>query len=216
MGGGTLLDAGPLSVVIKAGSGAGKAKSFSKKYKNLPGDGAIVSFSVLFEPGYEWSCRGKVGGISVGPGKSSGCNYSTNGASLRLMWESKKIAPTPFAYVYIPQGSAGQQPEGLRKPPRCGQGLFKNEFQGKLTTGQWFRCQLGIKLNSPGQPNGQLLFAFGREGQALVTKTVNGVLWRKGNEKIEGLTWNVFHGGGCAATKTSSMKIRDVRVAPWR
>lgn len=209
-GPGTLLDQGVMAS-IKAGTGAGKSKSFQKRYHGLPAQGAIVSFEVMFSPGFEWSCRGKVGGINIGPGTSSGCNYSTNGASLRLMWEAKRIPPTPFAYVYVPQGSASRQPPGLRNPPKCGQGLFQDEFKGMLTTGAWFRVQLGVLLNSAGgRPDGRLLFSVNGR-----TKVLDGVVWRLGNEKIESLTWNVFHGGGCAATKQSSLQIRDVRVSPW-
>lgn len=202
-----LVDAGPLNVSIKPGSGAGKAKNFEKLYTNIPKDGAIMSFEIMFAPGFEWACRGKVGGFHIGPGSSSGCRYSRNGASHRLMWEGQG---TPFAYVYVPSGSMPQQPAGLNKKVNCGANLFQSDYKGLFKPGKWHTVELGVKLNAPGKPNGQLFFSVDGAG-----KLVDGVLWRYGNERIENFGWNVFHGGGCSASKASSLQIRNVRMKPW-
>ena len=225
-GGGTALERGPVKIPIKRGSGAGSFKNKpSPKYANIPKTGAIVTFEVMFDPGYEWGCKGKVGGLSVGTGKSSGCNYSEDGASLRMMWDGDQgDVATPYAYVYVPTGTARKQPPGLQDPPRCGQDLYKfdPDFKGKMRSGVWYTISLGVKLNTQGERtgpgvedyrlhyDGQLLFSF--EGKE---KILNGVCWRKTGETIQQLHFNVFHGGPCKAQEDSSMQIRNVSVRPW-
>lgn len=53
-----------------------------------------------------------------------------SGASLRLMWEAENTGgrPTPFAYVYLPSGTKGQQPGALQDTERCGQNVFQGAF----------------------------------------------------------------------------------------
>jgi hypothetical protein len=211
-----LLERGPVKILTRKGYGAGNQdkNKTSPKYTNIPSDAAIVTFDVMFDPGFEWGCKGKVGGLSIGPGKSSGCEYSANGASLRMMWYGRQgSVATPYAYVYVPTGTAQGQPVGLQDAnARCGQDLFREDkdFMGKMSTGVWYTMQLGVKLNTPGQYNGELYFAFQDK-----VKKLGGVMWRKKNETIKQLHFNVFHGGPCLAEQNSSMQIRNVSVRPW-
>lgn len=200
-----------LNVAIRAGTGAGGGKSFGKSYGGRPFPAAnalVVSFDIFFAPGFEWGCRGKVGGLYVGTGSASGCNYSTNGASHRLMWEGDG---TPFAYVYIPQGTAGRQPRELASPSSCGQGVFKKDFARMFTTGKWFHVELGIKLNAPGAADGQLMLSV--DGKS---RTLGGVVWRTSNLPITSFRFNVFHGGPCKATKNSAMQLANVKAHAWK
>ncbi|PSC75454.1 dof-like transcription factor isoform A [Micractinium conductrix] len=58
------LDDGPGAIQIRAGTGAHSTKSWYKNY-NMPSEGAMVFFQVRFDDGFEWSCRGKVAGLTV-------------------------------------------------------------------------------------------------------------------------------------------------------
>ena len=211
-GAGALIDtlqSGSISVNIRPGQGAGKGHALNKRFSssNLP-DAVIVVFQINFGSGFEWGCRGKIGGIKIGPGQSSGCRYSSNGASNRLMWDAGGGA---YAYVYIPQGSEGQQPSQLSDPPRCGQSVWKEEFAGVFKPGQWHTVRLGVKLNTPGSANGKLL--FGVDG---TVKTLSGVVWRtQSGVDIDSFGLGIFHGGPCSATENSSLQIRNIKVHQW-
>lgn len=203
----TLLE-GTLQANIKPGQGAGKGHALDKKFRTALPDAVIAVFQVNFASGFEWGCKGKIGGLKVGPGTSSGCNYSSNGASNRLMWNAGGGA---YSYVYIPQGSEGRQPKELSSPPNCGQDVWKEDFAGVFKTGTWHTIRLGIKLNTPGSADGKLL--FGVDG---TVKTLSGVVWRLDSGiKIEGFDVAVFHGGPCSANESSSVQIRNIKVYKW-
>lgn len=205
---------GTLPITIRAGNGTGSGNhALNKKYGGAPfpvgGDGGILSFEIQFAPGFEWGCRGKIGGLHVGTGKASGGNFSDNGASARAMWDANGGS---YCYVYIPAGTAGQQPEEVR-PERDGVGgiVFQPDFRRIFQAGKWHRIDIGVKLNAVGKNDGRLLYAV--DGK---TRTVNNVIWRKSNLPIEYFSVGVFHGGGCSATRTSNMAIRNVRMYEWK
>ena len=207
------LERGPLNVSIRPGSGAGAAKSFSKSYTGRPfphrdASGLIVSFDILFNDGFEWSCRGKVGGLFVGTGSASGGSYSRDGASHRLMWEGNGDA---FSYVYVPQGSHARQPAALGRVSQYGQGVFEQDFRGALAAGRWHRVELGVRLNGAGRADGALLLSV--DGK---TRVLEGVMWRLGDQDIRAFHLNVFHGGGCTATRTSSLVLKNIEAREWR
>lgn len=173
-----VLEQGPLDIHIRGGAGAGTGMAnFSKNYTGRPfpyRGNMVLAFDILFHPGFEWSCRGKVGGLYVGTGTASGGNYSPDAASHRLMWEG---AGTPFSYVYVPQGSHAQQPPQLGRVSRYGQAVFQQDFQGALRTGTWHRVELGVRLNTVGRADGALL--LGVDGK---TRVLEGVVWRLGTD----------------------------------
>lgn len=199
-----------LTVNIRPGMGAGAQHALSKKYGApfpLRADGCVVRFEIKFGPPFEFGCKGKVGGIHVGPGASSGGDYSPNGASHRLMWDKGGGA---FSYVYIPSGSAGRQPPGLRNPGNYGQNVFRRDFAGVFRVGQWYIVEIGVKLNTVGRNDGALMLSIaGRRRQ------LNGVVWRLTNLPIQFFSFNIFHGGPCKATQNSTMNIRNVNVFRW-
>ena len=216
------------SFVIRKGMGADKGHAFSASFRGRPfpfTTSAKATFQVKFGPKFEWGCRGKIGGLFVGPGTASGGKYSTNGASLRLMWDGKRKKGKgsdggAYAYVYVPKGSRRLQPSPLNRAPKSkmGNDVFKGLFNGVLARDlgkAWHTVELGIKLNTfkGNKPNadGVLYLSINGEG-----KTLNGIVWRlKPNLAIDRFEFRVFHGGGCDAERKSTMTLRELRVAKW-
>lgn len=203
-----------LTVRHRAGTGPGR-HAFHKEFKNDPFPlkrGAVVRFDVRFDRGFEWGCRGKVGGLFVGPGSADGGEHSKNGASLRLMWDAGGGA---YAYVYMPRGSEPLQPAPLDQRSRKGTSVFKDAFKRALVGTGWHTVQLGIKLNTVGkhEPNadGELLFSIDDKQRVL-----RNVVWRlRDNLAIEQFALSLFHGGPCRATRTSTSAVRNARVFSW-
>lgn len=203
-----VLEPGPMQVPIRPNSGAGSGVASSAKIYPLRRKGGIVAaFDIFFQPGFEWSCRGKVGGLFVGTGAASGGRYSTDGASHRLMWEGNGDA---FSYVYVPLNSYDRQPPALRRVRSYGQGVFEDDFRGALKTGVWHHVELGVRLNSVGRSDGALLLSV--DGK---TRVLEGVMWRYQDLDIQGFHINVFHGGGCLATRNSSLTLKNIETREW-
>lgn len=202
-----------LNGAILPGTGAGKGKSFAKGYRGspFPLQACVLAFDVLFEPDFEWACRGKVGGLFVGTGSASGGNYSRDGASLRFMWEGASTPVVPFAYAYVPEGSQDQQPPPLSKQPEFGAALFQKEFGRILRPGQWYHIELGIKLNTLGKSDGVLYMAV--DGKSYKQ---TGVVWRLVDVGITKAEINSFVGGGCQSTRKSGMQLRNMAVHTWK
>lgn len=207
---GQLLLEHHLNVNVRAGTGSGRQHAFDKNYRGRPfpmRDGCIARFQINFAPGFEWGCRGKIGGIHIGPGYASGCRFSDNGASHRLMWDA---GGGGYAYVYLPLGTFGGQPGPLKTKKNCGMDVWKQEFRGVFQPGKWHTVELGVKLNTPGRYDGTIMMAIDGRRYSL-----NGVMWRKGNETIDSFGVGVFHGGPCSATRNSSLQIQNITVQPW-
>lgn len=199
-----------LTVNIRPGMGNAVQHALNKTYRApfpLAATGCVVRFEIKFGPPFEWGCRGKVGGIHIGPGAASGGRYSSNGASHRLMWDRGGGA---YAYVYIPSGSAGRQPAPLRNPGTNGQLVFQRDFAGVFRVGQWYVVELGVRLNTVGANDGVLMLSINGKRRIL-----NGVVWRLSNLPIQSFSFGVFHGGPCKATQNSIMNMRNVSVYRW-
>lgn len=194
-----------------------------------PNQSVVARFQVKFDTGFEWGCRGKVGGLFVGTGDASGGHSSEHGASARLMWDGP--TRTGYAYVYVPEGSRHMQPQELRVPPPSSDGketgnhVWRNDpfLVGKFADHNWHDVALGIKLNSftKGANNRDGALWLQIDG---ATKLLPGVVWRKrpgiGISKFQ---VRVFHGGpegppkkgGCDSTKTSTLRVRNVQLWSW-
>lgn len=200
-----------MRIVIEKGMGAGNPKPGGRTFKGAPfpisSGGVVVSFEIMFDAGYEWSCGGKIGGLFVGTGSASGCDYSTNGASNRINFGRNGGMKS---YVYIPEGSAGKQPSELSSPPNCGQKVFEDDFANSFTPGKWYTVHCGIRLNTVGKSDGKLLVGLNDK-----VRVLNGVLWRLSNLPITRFSFNPFHGGGCLASRQSSLNLRNVRAYRW-
>lgn len=198
-------------VVIQRGMGAGRPKPGGKTFKGRPfpvtNGGVVIAFEIMFANGYEWSCGGKIGGLFVGTGSASGCNYSSTGASNRINFGRNG---SMSSYVYVPQGSQGRQPRQLSGTPRCGQKVFANDFQNVFATGRWYTVYCGIKLNTVGSNNGRLMVGLNDK-----IRVLNNVVWRTSNQPITRFSFNPFHGGGCSASRQSIMNLRNVKVYRW-
>ena len=203
-----------IKVRLKAGTGPGR-HAFHKEFKGDPFPlkrGAVVNFDIRFERGFEWGCRGKVGGLFVGPGEADGGEHSKNGASLRLMWDAGGGA---YAYVYVPRGSERSQPQPLDEPRKKGIDVFKDAYKRALVGTNWHRIKLGVKLNtfSKNRPNadGELLLSIDDKQRVL-----RNVIWRMREDfAVEQFVLSFFHGGPCRATRTSGAAVRDVHMYSW-
>lgn len=212
VGGWTGAAGGDFNVTFQAGMGAGGKHAFHKSFGGAPfpaSDGAIASFEINFAPGFEWSCGGKIGGFEIGSGPASGCRHSSDGASHRFNFNPNNSAK---AYVYVPDGTQGRQPGPLQRRLNCGNGVFEDDFQGVFTEGRWHTIRMGVKLNTPGQANGKLMLSVdGRE------RVLDNVIMRSSaGMNIQGFQFGMFHGGGCKATKTSQLSVRNLKFGTWR
>lgn len=202
-------------VTHRPGTGPGK-HAYQRRFDDRPfplNRGCVVTFEAKFDRGFEWGCRGKVGGLAVGPGRSDGGEHSKRGASLRLMWNKGGGA---YAYVYVPSGTYDRQPAPLDERVPKGQSVFKEDFSRALVGAGWHTVSIGLKLNTvtrkgEAQADGELLFAIdGKE------RTLKGVVWRVFDTiKVESFVLGVFHGGGCRARRTSHSNYRNVKISAW-
>lgn len=202
---------GDINVTIKPGMGNGAQHALNKSFKGNPfpaQGGVLASFDITFNQGYEWGCRGKIGGFHVGNGKASGGQHSDTGASFRMCWNKGGGA---FAYVYVPNGTSGQQPRILAgKNGQWGLLIWEKEFAGVFTAGKATRVEMGIRLNKQGGRDGSMMLKIGDRVQNL-----DGITWRNGNQPVSFFGLGIFHGGPCKATKTSSLVIRNLTFRSW-
>lgn len=213
----TLLT-GPRAIAIKAGMGHGAKHAYFQKFKDPPAfpmerGGIRMSFQVKFHRGFEWGCRGKLGGVFMGTTSASAFKQSKRGASHRVMWDSGGGA---HAYVYVPKGSEHLQPPELAVRKKAGQDVWVRDFAGKLNKfGVWHTVELGVKLNSVknGVPraDGKMMLRIGG-----LTKSLNKVVWRLYDDvAVEHFVISVFHGGPCRATRYSKLEVRKVSARSW-
>lgn len=202
---------GAVNVNILPGMGNGTTHALHKMYKGRPfpaQGGVLASFNIMFHQGFEWGCRGKIGGFVVGTGSASGGKHSSTAASYRMCWNSGGGA---FAYVYVPSGTQSRQPPGpLQKSWQFGQLIWEREFARVFTAGKYSRVEMGIRLNTPGKSDGVMMLRVdGRQ------HTMNGIVWRTGNQPVTFFGLGIFHGGPCKATKRSNITITDMSFKPW-
>lgn len=203
-----------IHVTHRRGTGPGN-HALWRRFNDAPfplHNGCVMSFDVKFEKGFEWGCRGKIGGLFVGPGEADGGERSKNGASFRVMWSSDGSA---YGYVYVPKGSEDLQPPELAHFVIKGHDILKDKYRHAFARPNWHRVELGLKLNSfsRGRPNsdGELVLGVGGEKHHL-----KGVVWRLYEEiGIDAFTLGLFHGGPCKATRTSHSNVRNIVVYPW-
>lgn len=209
----------PVKITIQKGMGSDSGKhAYNKKWSlsslKSAKTGMIATFSIKFAKGFEYGCRGKVGGFFIGTGKASGCKHSPDAASYRIMWNSKG---GPYPYVYIPKGTHTSQRGALKVVKDCGLGLWEFGNNGAFNAGGFVDIELGVKLNtvtSTGKviADGQLWFKVGK-GKG---KLIKNVIWRtKQKHNINTFSLGVFHGGPCNATRTSNMEIKDLVIYRW-
>ena len=158
----------------------------------FPCRSVVMSYDVMFLPGWTWGNGGKMHGLHIGDGAASGGRFSRNGASVRVMW---KMDGGAIAYVYAPMGVA-QPSLGSRPGGKYGTGVFHDEFERALRVGRWNRVQLGVRLNSfapDGSPRPDGAVKLTING---VTRELGGVaLSASRGMDIERILFSTFAGG---------------------
>ena len=189
--------------------------SFSIGHPAVAGQrAAVVAFDIYFDPAnWNWARGGKIGGIHIGPGKSSGLRHSPNGSSHRLMWQRDGGA---ISYIYPPSGLVQQDPR--MRTTGGGVGYFGNVFKpGTLKVGAWNRVEIGVKLNSfdaAGNPR--------PDGKSQLTiNGVSGVLdnvkWARSPDiKINSFSYGTFFGGPDPAKVDSVSYVKNFVVHAWK
>ena len=174
----------------------------------------VVAFDVYFDPAnWHWSKGGKLGGIHIGPGKSSGYEHSPDGSSHRIMWQRDGGA---ISYIYPPSGLQQEDPK-LRAEGH-GIGYFGNDLfkPGTLKVGAWNHVEIGVKLNTfdaAGKPR--------PDGKSQLTiNGVSGVLdnvrWARSPDiKINSFSYGTFFGGPDPAKVDSVSYVKNFVVHDW-
>ena len=155
-------------------SSGGTNWNFNPSVARLPAREAAVSFDVFFPEDFPFeasgSSAGKIGsGFHVGPGDASGGNWSTSGASFRMMWlGAESWGSNSMAYVYVEvadpsnfRGTIDQKPGVLEKAGTVltngGANIWRNVAEPcKFYRGRWNSCSMYTKLNTPGKYDGAI------------------------------------------------------------
>ena len=164
--------------------------SFEAIPNGMNRDAIVFSWEVFYPNGFQFARGGKFGGVGVGYGAASGGNFSTTGASNRVMWQSDGGA---IAYVYPPSG-LWQKVPGL-DAKGYGTGFFNRELARSLKTDSWNKIELGTKLNTfkNGVPQADGETSVTVNGKRMVQSGIN---WRKSEDlKIAKFDIGTFFGG---------------------
>jgi hypothetical protein len=153
-------------------------------------DEITFSWEVFYPRGFQFAKGGKFGGVGIGYGAASGGNYSTTGASNRVMWQ---INGGVIVYIYPPLG-LWQTVKGL-DAKGYGSGFFGKEFANSLKTDAWNSISIGTKLNTfkngVPQADGETYVIVNGNKQVL-----RGINWRKSEDlKIAKFDIGTFFGG---------------------
>ena len=164
--------------------------SFEAIPNGMNRDAITFSWEVYYPRGFQFAKGGKFGGVHVGYGAASGGNFSTTGASNRVMWQTDGGA---IAYIYPPLG-LWQTVKGLDSKG-YGSGFFNKELAKTLKTDSWNSISLGTKLNTfkngVPQADGESYVSVNGNKQLL-----RGINWRKSEDlKISSFDMGVFFGG---------------------
>ncbi|KAI8978175.1 hypothetical protein BD414DRAFT_494807 [Trametes punicea] len=163
----------------------------------------IMGYDVLFQRDFAFQKGGKLPGIYGGVGDSAyGCTGGRQQDrckcfNLRLMWREDGAGEL---YTYVPQ--AGRNIERLLTVPPCSvqhpdYGLSVGRGAWYFRPGQWMRVIERVKLNEPGQENGEIeVLIDGRSvvlASGLVLRTEEGQ-----DAHVQGLHFQTFFGGHTA------------------
>ncbi len=164
--------------------------SFNAIPNGMNRDAVVFSWEVYYPRGFQFARGGKFGGVHVGYGAASGGNFSTTGASNRVMWQTDGGV---IDYIYPPSG-LWQKVPGL-DTKGYGSGFFNRELARTLKTDSWNKIELGTKLNTfkngVPQADGESFVSVNGNKQVL-----RGINWRKSEDlKISAFDMGVFFGG---------------------
>lgn len=142
-----------------------------------PKDKLHLRYYVRFADNFDFVKGGKLPGLYSGTENNGGKTPDgTNGFSTRYMWR-KDGAGEVYAY--------------LKTSTNYGTALGKNNW--KFKTGEWQLVEQQVKLNTPGQTNGEVRVWIDEklvlEQDGLIFRTIEDL-------KIEGIFFSTFFGGG--------------------
>ncbi|KZV97378.1 hypothetical protein EXIGLDRAFT_379233 [Exidia glandulosa HHB12029] len=161
-------------------------------------DEILFSYAVFFPEGFQFNKGGKLPGPYGGtdPEISLGCTGGRQASrdkcfDLRLMWRTDGAGEI---YAYLPevQGNtdAGNALEGTVIDNSYGMSLARGAFN--FTTGDWTVVAERVKLNTPGQANGELeLWADGKS----VIHATNLTIRTDAASTFRGVHFQTFFGG---------------------
>ncbi|KAF5372895.1 hypothetical protein D9758_001456 [Tetrapyrgos nigripes] len=177
---------------------------------------ATLGYSVYFPDGFEWVKGGKLPGLYGGddPEGSKSCSGGRRDPtcfSVRLMWRQEGDGEL---YTYLPDVPANKvqcnvQPKSLCNP-QFGSSVGRGAF--KFATGAWTTVSQRVRLNDPGQTNGQMeLFVGGKS----VIKVDGLEIADSDKGRIRGIIMQTFFGGGSPDYSTpieQSIQFADFSV----
>jgi hypothetical protein len=159
-------------------------------------DEACLSYDVQFEDGFEFNQGGKLPGFFGGDAPTGGrIPNGSDGFTSRFMWRSGGRGEV---YAYIPSS--------IEHGTSFGRGSWS------FATGRWQRISQYLKLNTPGQADGQ--FKVWLDGN-LVYEVSNVELRTVDSLKINGFLVHTFFGGNdqsWASPKDQSIWFSDFSV----
>jgi len=155
----------------------------------------------MFESGWQWNMGGKLPGFYGGDNDQiattcSGGQHASGCWSARLMWREEGAGEV---YTYLPPGYAANDVQCNVPPfstcnPTYGASVGRGAFH--FQPGQWTTVSQRVRLNDPGQANGEIeLFVDGQS-----TINVSGlVLCDSAAGRFRGIQIQTFFGGSTAA-----------------
>lgn len=167
-------------------------------------DSMTLSYTLRFDPDFEFVKGGKLPGLAGGPESVTGGRRATgtNGFSARLMWRDDGRGE---AYIYH-----------VHQPGRYGESLrFPDDFH--FPRGEPVQVRLQVVMNAPGRRDGIVRIWIRRHGVAEQLVVERGDMeWRTVDSfAADSVLFAVFHGGDDATwapTKACGVEIGDIRV----
>ncbi|KAK0202648.1 hypothetical protein DFS33DRAFT_1262952 [Desarmillaria ectypa] len=157
----------------------------------------IMSYRVMFEPGWEWAKGGKLPGIFGGVGDAS---YRCSGGrqndrcqcfDARLMWRSNGAGEI-YTYFPLTEGNEAAllRVPGSRKNADYGFSVGRGAFTWHV--GKWVDVALRVKLNEVNKQDGELKLYI--DGKSVIS--VHGLTMKMSNDsRIKGMHFQTFFGG---------------------
>ena len=213
-------DATGIHVTYAKGQFASQAGiNFKASPPSFPSTTVTLSYQVYFPNDFDFVKGGKLPGIWGGQPGSGGGDWNDKGWSFRVMFREKGTA---VAYIYMStdQGQyTGDAKCKLVKNQGPGFDTIAHHTNGAgidlwrdqglvFKRGQWNDVVLRAKCNSPGTSDGLVSLTVNN-----VTKTFPHMRWSEKLQKIEGIAFATWFGGGSkkyAPTKTQKADFRNV------
>ena len=188
----------------------GLAVDFSPR--GMRKDAVVLAMRVFYPIGFDFARGGKMIGIEMGEGESSGGRHSPNASSHRIMWQTDGGA---ISYIYPPEGV--KQADSRLSTESFGVGAWKKDFERVLKTGKWHDVEVGVRMNTfdaRGKPNPDGVGYIRIDG---ISREFTGIRWA-GTKKyayVSGLTVSSFFGGPLTSPKDQHAYYADFSVREW-